>query len=214
MVEARKNEVTLSEDTSSQFDNIVGFMYTGKLGHLDALRMGEEELKERQLSIGIVNSFFVKDAMRLYNTAAKYGMPTLQNCIIDCLTTWLPTHISWPDRVLWSYETLGSLSPLTRLLKDELIDSMMWNPSLFDRETKDPAVKPATQQLFMAQLTTTLTNIELSISLFGEMAKGKPKRLEARLKDNRCLYHVHEEGYHCVSQKNQVLRVAKRKRSD
>ena len=106
MVESQHNKVTLPEEDAFHFDVIVGFMYTGGLERLETLQGEGRSLECLKATVDNKDQGS-NIALRLHHAATKYGMPELQNCIIDRLFDWYSDYLVCPGKVVWAYQNMG-----------------------------------------------------------------------------------------------------------
>lgn len=211
MVEAQKNEVTLPDDVSLQFDVIVRFMYTGCLGYLKTSGDKADAQKGLKGKEDIL-SHALADVLRLYRTAAKYGMSELQNCIADRLCDYLEWNAIDPSAFLWAHSKMGEASPLTRILEDDLVCILKEYPWLYNPEHKDieDDKQRGGARKFEAKLREVFVNTNFLVSGLQKLVDGRQCILSVGEKamDDPCLYHVHRLGDICVKEVDRSLRYA------
>ncbi|KAH0845579.1 hypothetical protein AYO21_05508 [Fonsecaea monophora] len=172
MKEAQENAVTLWDDDPGAFGVLVEWMYTSRLDHL------------RRPGGVLVNAYVLAD---------KYGMPALQNAIVDRFRV---ANWSGLRNVLWAWGRLAEGSQLRKLFVDQVHYQIAKAPEKYRRGSTNTVDACATAFEEIVEM-----NAELTTALMWKMfdhSGGTGSRIPTNPASLvGCVYHLHDDGGQC-----------------
>lgn len=170
MKEQHENEVVLPEDSCKGFDFIVDWMYQKKVRRM-------QELDD------------VESTMGGYVQADKYGLPDLQNQLIDALAFYWELHRIHPSAVLFVSQRVEETNPLFRLVIHQFAYDVRSEPQLYQPANTQISKGAIALRNILAEAQVSF-KIPMRIISLGNLIFSPPRPMI-------CSYHVHRIGEKC-----------------
>lgn len=176
MREQHERVINLPEDSPKAFSIIVEWLYTKDVS---------SELNH-------------KDFRTSYVAADKYGIPELQNTLMDRLRAMTSKELSRPNKVLapvWVTEIWDEAMDGSCRLREMSVDLLHYfiskTPYHYQSQPDNPNIKSA------QALRKVMANPDLGYALMLRFANKGNSNLEDPRSKIGCFYHVHEDGKKC-----------------